>query len=90
MVRHRVILVSQEGCNPCLRVKRILQEIDDRVDGLEVREVRLDSEEGIELALRHTILTPPAVFVDGRLLAKGKVREEDLRNALEAPIAPSR
>ena len=55
-----------------------------------MREVRLDSEEGIELALRHTILTPPAVFVDGRLLAKGKVREEDLRNALEAPIAPSR
>lgn len=89
MPAHEVILVSQEGCNPCLRVKRILDEIRGEGEGFDLREVRLDSDEGSGLAVRHSIFFPPAVFVDGRLVGKGKVREEDLRRALGARCTPS-
>lgn len=54
------------------------------VDSFSLREVRFDSEEGLELAGRHSILFPPAVIVDGQLVGKGKIREEDLRRALGA------
>lgn len=83
-----MLLVTQQGCKPCLRIKRILNEIGPTVPGLSVREVQFDSEEGVRLAEQHGILFPPAVFGDGRLLGKGKIREEDLRRALGAP--PSR
>lgn len=87
---HLVTLVTQDGCNPCLRVKRLLAGIRSEIGALEVREVQLDSEEGAELAVRHNILFPPAVFVDGRLVAKGKVREGELRTALNATPAAFR
>lgn len=76
--------MTQEGCNPCTRVKRILGEIGKEVPGLVVREVSLSSEEGMNLALEHTILFPPAVFIEGKLMGKGKIREEELRRQLGA------
>ena len=79
-----MLLVTQEGCNPCLRVKRILGEIARTVPDLVVREVRFDSEEGVSLAQQHGILFPPAVIGDGRLVGKGKIREEDLYDAMGA------
>lgn len=90
MPNHRVLLITQEGCNPCLRVKRILDEIRRGSEEFDLWEVRFDSPEGTELAVRHSILFPPAVFVDGRLVAKGRVREETLRNALETPAPAAR
>jgi glutaredoxin len=80
-----VVLVTQDGCKPCLRVKRILGEIAPAVTDLSVREVQFDSEEGARLAAEHGILFPPAVIGDGRLIGKGKIREEDLRLALGVP-----
>lgn len=78
------MLLTQEGCNPCRRVKRILGEILKEVPSLNVREVSFDSDEGMKLAMQHNILFPPAIFIDGRMMAKGKVREEDLRRELGA------
>lgn len=89
MAPHNVTLVTSEGCNPCLRVRRLLGVIQREGRAVEVREVALSSEEGSELALRFGILFPPAVFVDGRLVAKGKVLESELRHALGAvPVPP--
>ena len=81
-----MVLVTQPGCNPCLRVKRILGEIARSAPGLAIREVRFDSEEGLRMAAIHGILFPPAVVADGRLLGKGKILESDLRLALGVPI----
>ena len=90
MAHSRVILVTQEGCNPCLRVKRLLDQIRGEKGGVEIREVQLSSDEGAELAVRHNILFPPAVIVNGRLMAKGKVLEKDLRLALGASLPAAR
>ncbi len=83
-----MLVLGREGCTPCLRVTRLLGEIARERPGLTIREVLMDSEEGIALALENGILVPPAVFLDGSLWAKGKIREEDLRRALGAPSAP--
>ena len=88
MLAPRLILVGQDGCAPCVRVRRLLTELHESGFSFELREVAFDSPEGLELALRHNILYPPAVVLEGRLVAKGKVFAEDIRQALTV-VGPS-
>jgi thiol-disulfide isomerase/thioredoxin len=75
-------MVTKEGCLPCLRIKRILGELKAELPELGVREVDFTSEEGVALAVKNSILYPPAVFINGALLAKGKIMEEPLKEAV--------
>ena len=77
-----VVMVTKEGCLPCLRIKRILGELKAELPELGVREVDFTSEEGVALAVKNSILYPPAVFINGALLAKGKIMEEPLKEAV--------
>ena len=91
----KIMLLTQEGCNPCKRVKRILNEIVEEVKllnsdpaaSIEVEEVSLASELGMQLAVEHQILYPPAVFIDGQLFGKGKIREDELREAVKLSLS---
>ncbi len=74
--------MSKEGCLPCLRIRRILGDLKSEIPGMEVREVDFASEEGVTLAVKNTILYPPAVFINGLLYAKGKIMEEPLKEAV--------
>jgi thiol-disulfide isomerase/thioredoxin len=77
-----VVMVTKEGCLPCLRIKRILGELKAELPELGVREVDFTSEEGIALAVKNSILYPPAVLINGCVLAKGKIMEEPLKEAV--------
>ncbi len=77
-----VSVVSKEGCLPCLRVKRIMEELKTELPGLAVREVEFTSGEGVALSVKNNILYPPAVFINGSLFAKGKILEEPLKEAV--------
>lgn len=77
-----VDMVTKEGCLPCLRIKRILGELKEELPGIQVREVDFTSEEGVALAMKNSILYPPAVLINGTLFAKGKILEEPLKEAV--------
>lgn len=79
-----IIVLGKEGCNPCDRVKRILHEMQADGVAMTIREVDMTSDEGTQLALQHNVLYPPAVFIDGRFLAYGKIHEADLQRALRS------
>ncbi|MDG6902613.1 MAG: hypothetical protein JRM80_11745 [Nitrososphaerota archaeon] len=79
-----VAVVTKEGCTPCLRVKRIVGELKAELPQIVVREVDFGSSEGVALALEDGILFPPAVLIDGRLFAKGKIVEEQLKEAVRS------
>jgi predicted thioredoxin/glutaredoxin len=68
-----VIFVTSFGCTPCLRIKRILRELQTEMTKLTVEEVEYRSPHGSKLAITNDILYPPAVFLDGQLIAKGKI-----------------
>ena len=72
----RVILITSLGCTPCLRVKRILKELQAEMADLAVEEMDFTSPAGSKLAMQHGILYPPAVLLDGNLIAKGKIDAE--------------
>lgn len=81
-----LVMVTKEGCLPCLRIKRILGELRMELPEIVVREVDFTSEEGVAFAVRNSILYPPAVFINGSLFAKGKIMEESLKEAVRKAV----
>jgi len=69
----KILFVTSLGCTPCLRVKRILKELQSEMSDLTVEELDFTSPVGSKLAMENGILYPPAVFLDGTLIAKGKI-----------------
>jgi len=78
MIVPNIMLLTSYGCTPCLRVKRILNELQGEMPDLCVQEVEFKSASGATLSLKNNVLYPPAVFLDGKLLAKGKIDVEKM------------
>ncbi len=74
----KVILLSSVGCTPCLRVKRYLNEFHAKNPQIEVEEIEFSSQVGSKLAVENGVLYPPAVFLEGKLIAKGKIDAEKM------------
>jgi len=79
--------VTSLGCTPCLRIKRILGQLRADMPNLTVEEVEFTSPIGTKLAIENGILYPPAVFLNGVMIAKGKVDADamvmEIRKAYE-------
>jgi len=73
-----IMLLTSHGCTPCLRVKRILNELQAEMPDLCIQEVEFKSASGATLSFKNNVLYPPAVFLDGKLLAKGKIDAEKM------------
>lgn len=83
----KVLLITKEGCLPCLRVKRILNEMKNELPELSMDEVDFASESGMKLAIEFQVLYPPAVFIDD-MVFKGKIPEDELKEAIRRFIIP--
>lgn len=77
-------LLTSEGCTPCLRVKRIFKELQYEFPEVTVEEVEFTSSAGTKLSIENNIAFPPAVFLDGKLIAKGKIYAEQMIAAIRA------
>lgn len=77
-----MVVVGKEGCMPCITVRRLLEDLRVEIPSLVVKEIDLASKEGLDLAVKHSILYPPAVFIRGSLFARGKVYPEKLKEAI--------
>lgn len=77
-----ILLITSYGCTPCLRVKRILKELQTEIPNLVVEEVEYKSAPGAKLSIENSIQYPPAVFLDGKLIAKGKIDADKLTSII--------
>jgi hypothetical protein len=77
-----IVVLSQPDCHFCELAEEILGRVGQDYP-LTVRKVRLDSDEGQLLAVRHGVLFAPGVLLDGRLLSYGRLSERLLRRHLE-------
>jgi hypothetical protein len=85
-----IVVLSQPDCRFCELAEEILGRVGQEYP-LIIRKVRLDSEEGQLLAIRHGVLFAPGVLLDGRLLSYGRLSERLLRRHLDRrpPRSPS-
>lgn len=65
-------------------MKRILKELQLERPDLNVEEIDFTSPAGSRLAIENNVTYPPAVFLDHRLIAKGKVFPEQILAAIQA------
>ncbi len=77
-----VILVTKEFCHLCVKARLMLDKLRAEVPGISIHEVEFASSEGMDLAVKHRLLYPPIIFVNGSLFAEGKIEEESLREAV--------
>ena len=76
-----IVLLTKEDCEFCSQAKGVLARLQSEF-GLELREVALESEEGMALAAGSGALFPPVLVLDGRPLFYGRLSEKRLRKAL--------
>jgi len=77
-----ILLVTSYGCTPCLRVKRILKELQAEMPNLAVEEVEYTSASGAKLSIENGVQYPPAVFLDGKLISKGKIDADTMTKTI--------
>lgn len=75
--RHRVVLLTREGCHLCEDADAVVRQI---VDPAEYAHVVIDGDP--ETRDRFAI-DIPVVIVDGRILARWRVSADELTQALE-------
>jgi glutaredoxin len=80
----RVLVLTSEGCKPCTRVKRILTELQTELTSLRIETLDMTSPEGTKLAIENQVLYPPAVFIEGKLLGKGKIDANEMVKSVRA------
>lgn len=76
-----VTLLTQEDCHLCEHAKQVLARVAGDVP-LRVEELRLDTDEGRDLATRHGVLFAPGILVDGNMFGYGRLSERKLRRHL--------
>lgn len=81
-----VTYVTAPACHLCDHGRQVLDELARRVP-LEVTDVDLHSDQGRQLLATHRFAFPPAVIVDGRLIAHGRLSARRLARLL--PLAVS-
>jgi hypothetical protein len=80
-----VTYVTAPSCHYCEHGRTVLADLDRRIP-LDVREVTLDCEEGRRLLTTHRFAFPPAVIVDGRLIAHGRLSARRLARLLPREV----
>ena len=76
-----IVLLTKDDCHFCEQAKDVLARVAVERP-LEIREVRLDSDEGGRLAAEAGAPFPPVVFLDGAPFSYGRLSVPRLRKAL--------
>jgi small redox-active disulfide protein 2 len=72
------IKILGSGCATC---KALYATVEKAVKELEI-EADLVKEEDIEKIMEYNVMTLPAIVIDGKVVAKGRISADDVRNLL--------
>lgn len=78
----QIVYVTAPDCRLCAHGRRVLEQLTGDFE-LSVRDVDLLSSEGRRLIAGARVPFPPAVFVDDRLVAHGRLSTRSLARQLE-------
>lgn len=79
----KVQLVKNDGCTHCGQVLETLNNIKSDYSGMEIEEIMMTTEKGMNLVQEHSIMTSPGVIINGELAFTGGASESQLRKKLD-------
>ena len=78
----QALLISTSDCHLCARARDVLSRLASEGE-LRIQELDWDDPEAVRLLERDGIPFPPAIYLDGRFAAYGRVSEGALRRRLQ-------
>ena len=76
-----VVLVTAPRCHFCDDASKLLEDLGG-LYSLTVREVKLESDEGIAIATRFRVPFPPVILIDGTYFGHGRISRRKLTKTL--------
>jgi glutaredoxin len=80
-----VVLVTAPRCHFCDDASRLLEDLGG-LYSLTVREVKLESDEGIAIATRFRVPFPPVTLLNGAYFGHGRISRRKLTKTLNANV----
>ena len=77
-----LLLLTQEHCTFCLQAKALLLQLGAEY-GFTISTLDVGTPEGGALAMKHGILFPPGIFIDGEPICYGRPSARKLRKELQ-------
>lgn len=77
-----VQLVKTHGCSHCAQTLEVLKKIKPDYPDLNIEEVLMTTDKGMELVQKHGIMASPGVIINGKLAFTGGASESQLRKKL--------
>ncbi len=74
----RIQFLTAPGCLECERAKVIFQEVKKKFPylKLQIEEINITTLKGLELAIKHSILSNPGIIINGELFSTGSLDKE--------------
>ncbi|MDZ7587384.1 MAG: thioredoxin family protein [Patescibacteria group bacterium] len=76
-------LIKTEGCSHCAQVKEILAKLKPEFPDLQVEEVLMTTEKGMNLVQKYSIMSSPGIIINDKLAFTGGATEVQIRQALK-------
>ena len=73
-------VVSAPGCSKCARAKEVIRNHIENMKDIDIKEINIA--ENPELAVKHGIMSTPALIINGKLAFTGAPSEDELKKYL--------
>lgn len=74
----RVQFITAPGCSECAAAKRVISDFQNKFPTLNLRveEVDITSLKGLELAVKHSVMSNPGIIINDELFSSGYLDPE--------------
>ena len=75
----QIQFLTAPGCSECEQAKAVFQEVKRKFPDLklQIKEVDITTLKGLELAIKHSVLSNPGVIINGELFSSGSLDKEN-------------
>lgn len=80
----KIILVTSTDCSQCEKVKKIMEEIKRDFPQLQIKEIDMTTEKGMQLVQKYQIMSSPGVIINGKLFSVGGADKSKLIKKLKS------
>ena len=74
-------VVSAPGCSKCAKAKEVISSYIQNMKGIDLKEMNIA--ENPELAVKHRIMSTPALIINGKLAFTDAPNEDELKEYLK-------
>ena len=82
-MKNKIIIevVSAPGCSKCAKANEVIRDHIENMKGIDLKEINIA--ENPDIAVKHGIMSTPALIINGKLAFSGAPSENELKKYLK-------